>query len=152
MFKYSMQLFWSEEDGEYVALIPEFPHLSALAKKPEKAVREAVMVAEAFLEDIAECGETPPEPQILSSFSGQMRVRMPRTLHQKLAGRARMEDVSLNTLIVSLLAEGIGAMSELPLAERTTRRPKRRATVTKSSEASTDEQQPLAAAGGEGRP
>ena len=63
-----------------------------------------------------------------------------------------MEDVSLNTLIVSLLAEGIGAMSELPLAERTTRRPKRRATVTKSSEASTSEQQPLAAAGGEVRP
>ena len=125
MFKYSMQLFWSEEDGEYVALIPEFPYLSALAKKPDRAVREAVMVAEAFLEDMAEVGETPPEPQVLSSFSGQIRLRMPRTLHQRLAGRARMEDVSLNTLIVSLLAEGIGAMDELPLEERKTRRPKR---------------------------
>ena len=36
-----------------------------------------------------------------------------------------MEDVSLNTLIVSLLAEGIGAMEELPLVERKARRPKR---------------------------
>ena len=49
-----------------------------------------------------------------------------RTLHQKLAGNARMEDVSLNTLIVSLLAEGIGAMDELPLVERKARRPKRK--------------------------
>ncbi len=127
MFKYSMQLFWSEEDGEYVALIPEFPYLSALSKKPDQAVREALMVAEAFLEDMAETGDEPPEPQVLSSFSGQTRVRMPRTLHQRLAGRARMEDVSLNTLIVSLLAEGIGAMDTLPVGERKTRRPKRNA-------------------------
>jgi antitoxin HicB len=125
VFKYSMQLFWSEEDGEYVALVPEFPYLSALAATPQKAVREAVMVTEAVLEGLVEQGLEPPAPQILSSFSGQMRVRMPRTLHQKLAGRARMEDVSLNTLIVSLLAEGIGAMEELPLVERKARRPKR---------------------------
>jgi antitoxin HicB len=125
MFKYSMQLFWSEEDGEYVALIPEFPHLNALAKTPEEAAREAQVVAGLFLEDMAEIGEQPPEPQVLSSFSGQIRVRMPRTLHQKLAGRARMEDVSLNTLMVSMLAEGIGATGELPLVERKGRRPKR---------------------------
>jgi predicted RNase H-like HicB family nuclease len=51
MLKYSMQLFWSEEDREYVALIPEFPYLSALATRPDKAVREAVLIAEAFLEE-----------------------------------------------------------------------------------------------------
>jgi hypothetical protein len=84
-----------------------------------------VMVTETALEILAAQGLDPPEPQILSSFSGQMRVRMPRTLHQKLAGRARMEDVSLNTLIVSILAEGIGAMETLPSGERKTRRPKR---------------------------
>jgi antitoxin HicB len=126
VFKYSMQLFWSEEDREYVALIPEFAHLSALAKTPEEAVREAQVVAGLFLDHMAEVGEEPPQPQIFSSFSGQIRVRMPRTLHQKLAGRARIEDVSLNTLIVSLLAEGIGAMEELPLVERKARRPKRK--------------------------
>jgi antitoxin HicB len=127
MHKYSFHLFWSDDDGEYVALIPEFPHLSALAGTPEEAVREAQVVVDLVLEDMAEIGETPPEAQVLSSFSGQIRVRMPRTLHQRLAGRARMEDVSLNTLIVSLLAEGIGAMDELPLEERKTRRPKRAA-------------------------
>ena len=125
MSKYSFQVFWSDEDREYVALLPEFPHLNALAPTAEGAVREAQVVLEMVLDHMAEIGETPPEPQVLSSFSGQIRVRMPRTLHQKLAGRARMEDVSLNTLIVSLLAEGIGAMDELPLEERKTRRPRR---------------------------
>jgi hypothetical protein len=74
---------------------------------------------------MTERGEGPPEPQILSGFSGPIRVRMPRTLHRKLAGRAWMEHVCLNTLIVSLLADGIGAMEEVPLVERRARRPKR---------------------------
>jgi antitoxin HicB len=152
VFKYSMQLFWSEEDGEYVALVPEFPYLSALAATPQKAVREAVMVTEAVLEGLVEQGLEPPEPQILSSFSGQMRVRMPRTLHQKLAGRARMEDVSLNTLIVSLLAEGIGAMEELPLVERKARRPKatRREGQQAGAAAAPEVSSGKRAAGGEG--
>jgi predicted RNase H-like HicB family nuclease len=123
VFQYSMQLFWSDEDAGYVALVPEFPHLSAFGDDPEEAAREARLAASLLEEVMAEQGEMLPDPQILSSFSGQIRVRMPRTLHQKLAGRARMEDVSLNTLMVSLLAEGIGAMEQLPL-ERKARRPK----------------------------
>jgi len=150
LFRYSMQLFWSEEDGEYVALIPEFPHLSALANTPEEAAREAQVAAGLFLEDMAEVGEEAPEPQTLSRFSGQMRVRMPRTLHQKLAGRARMEDVSLNTLIVSLLAEGIGTVAESPLAERKTRRPKKSVTWAATPDATLGPQ-PVVATKGEAR-
>jgi antitoxin HicB len=130
LFQYSMQLFWSEEDAGYIALIPEIPYLSAFGDDVEEAVREAQVAASLAVEVMTERGESPPEPQILSSFSGQIRVRMPRTLHQKLAGRARMEHVSLNTLIVSLLAEGIGAMEEVPLVERRARRPKRIQTDT----------------------
>jgi len=153
MFKYSMQLFWSNEDAGYIALIPELPYLSAFGDDPEEAVREAQVAASLVVEVMMEHGEALPEPQILSSFSGQIRVRMPRTLHRKLAGRARMEDVSLNTLIVSLLAEGIGAMEELPLVERNARRPKRtrgegqQAGAAAAPEPASDKR----AAGGEGR-
>jgi antitoxin HicB len=134
MFKYSMQLFWSEEDGEYVALVPEFPHLSALAETPAKAAEEATLVTETVLEVLSQDGQTPPKPQTLSSFSGETRVRMPRSLHQKLAGRALMENVSLNTLMVTLLAEGIGAKRELPLIEARGRGPKRRVSRVVSSQ------------------
>jgi len=126
MFKYSMQLFWSEEDNEYVALIPEFPHLNALAETPEAAAREAQVVAGLYLEDMADCGEDPPEPTVLSGYSGEIRVRMPRTLHQKLAGRAQMENVSLNTLMATLLAEGIGARGELSAIGAKARGPRKK--------------------------
>ena len=131
MFKYSMQLFWSEDDDEYVALVPEFPHLSALAATPAEAAAEAVVVTEAVLEVLAEEERDAPQPQILSSYSGEIRVRMPRTLHQKLAGRALMENVSLNTLIVTLLAEGMGAREELPAIEAKARGPRKKVQTTR---------------------
>ena len=112
MFRYSMQLFFSEEDNEYVALVPEFPHLSALAATPDDAVREAQVAVEAFLEDMVEAGEEPPPPQVLEGFSGQIRLRMPRSLHRRLSGRARMEGVSLNTMIVTLLAQSAGGRED----------------------------------------
>jgi predicted HicB family RNase H-like nuclease len=40
--------------------------------------------------------------------SGQLRVRLPTELHEALAAEAARQGISLNTLIVSLLAGGIG--------------------------------------------
>jgi predicted RNase H-like HicB family nuclease len=130
LHNYSMQLFWSEEDQEYVVVIPEFPYLSALAATPEQAAHEAEIVLGLALDHMAEIGQTPPEPLTLSSYSGEIRVRMPRTLHRKLAARARMDNVSLNTLMVSLLAEGIGAVEEVPRSGSGIRRPRKPAAVT----------------------
>ncbi|MDA8210451.1 MAG: toxin-antitoxin system HicB family antitoxin, partial [Clostridia bacterium] len=47
-----------------------------------------------------------PEPT--DSFSGQLRVRMPKSLHKALADKAKEEDISLNQLIIYHLARGVG--------------------------------------------
>ena len=44
----------------------------------------------------------------MMAFSGQFRVRLPVALHEALAIEAERQGVSLNTLVVSLLAGGIG--------------------------------------------
>ena len=44
----------------------------------------------------------------MSDHSGKLNVRMPVGLHSQLAVEAERQGVSLNTLIVSLLAGGIG--------------------------------------------
>jgi hypothetical protein len=41
-------------------------------------------------------------------YSGRLNVRLPVELHASLAAEAANQDVSLNTLIVTLLARGIG--------------------------------------------
>jgi len=44
----------------------------------------------------------------MSEHSGQFRVRLPTDLHAALAAEAARQGVSLNTLIVALVAGGIG--------------------------------------------
>ena len=45
-------------------------------------------------------------------YSGQFRVRLPKELHAALADRAQQEHVSLNTLIVALLAGAVSWQTE----------------------------------------
>ncbi len=105
MFKYSINLTWSDEDDSYVATVPEFPGLSAFGETPEEAVKEAKIAVKGFVEVFKEDGEEIPEPNKLKPFSGQIRLRLPKSLHSSLSSEAKSDNVSLNTYIVQLLSE-----------------------------------------------
>ncbi len=105
MFKYSINLEWSNEDECYISTIKEFPGLSAFGETPEEAVKEAKVAAKGFIEVLKEDGKKMPEPIIKKHFSGQTRLRLPKSLHQDLACEANKEEVSLNTYIITLLSE-----------------------------------------------
>lgn len=62
MFRYSVNLTWSEDDGCYIATIPEFPGLSAFGETPEEAAKEARIAAMGFMEVYKEDGIPLPEP------------------------------------------------------------------------------------------
>lgn len=111
-FRYAVNLVWSSEDEGYIATVPELPGLSAFGETAEEAVREAACAAEAFVEVIADSGSPIPVPLELPSYSGQFRARVPVSMHETLVARARHEGVSLNTLIVGLLAEGLGVRGD----------------------------------------
>jgi predicted RNase H-like HicB family nuclease len=105
MFKYSINLTWSEEDSCYVATVAEFPDLSAFGESPEDAVEEAKTAVEGFLKVYVEDGCPVPRPKTLKTFSGQTRLRLPKSLHSTLHQEADREGVSLNTYIINLLSE-----------------------------------------------
>lgn len=66
------------------------------------------------------CANVAEAPLTLPGYSGQFRLRLPRSLHGWLAARADLDGVSLNTLVVQLLAEARGthtAVSPEPLAK-----------------------------------
>lgn len=105
MSKHSISVQWSETDKGYIATVPELPDLSAFGTTEEEAVKELLIVKKAYLEVLKEDGEAIPEPDFLVPFSGQTRLRLPKSLHQSLASEAKREGVSLNTYIVQLLSE-----------------------------------------------
>ncbi len=109
--KYSIQIQWSGEDECFIATSEELPHVSAFGDTYDEAVNEFQEAMSVHLEVLGE--ENQPEPLTLESYSGQFRVRLPRSLHRRLVMMARRESVSLNTLVIKLLSESTAAV-EMP--------------------------------------
>ena len=63
MKDYHINLFWSEEDGSWVADIPDLKYCSAFGDRPEDAVREVRIAKEAWLEAARAAGRPVPEPR-----------------------------------------------------------------------------------------
>jgi predicted RNase H-like HicB family nuclease len=105
MFKYSFNVLWSDEDNSFLATIREFPGLTAFGDTPEEAISEARIAAEGFIEVIRERGMELPSPIKAKRYSGQLRLRLPVSLHEQLSKESENENVSLNTYIISLLSE-----------------------------------------------
>jgi antitoxin HicB len=57
---------------------------------------------------LEEDGSPIPIPRPQPSHSGQLRLRMPKSLHQAMAARADQEGVSLNALALTYLSRGVG--------------------------------------------
>lgn len=63
MKDYHINVFFSEEDGAYIADIPDLEACSALASTPEEAVREVLKAKQAWLEAAEAAGKAIPAPK-----------------------------------------------------------------------------------------
>ena len=99
------------DDGTWFARMPELPGCMTEADTLEAAID---MIRDAQQEWIRAClqdGTPIPEPKSAQPYSGQFRLRLPRSLHQELAERAEREGSSLNQTVVSLLSRALGTPS-----------------------------------------
>jgi predicted HicB family RNase H-like nuclease len=107
--KYAFNIAWSEEDQEYVATCPAFPGLSGLGESEEKALAEAKVALGLFIQTCREKGIALPEEQFADGYSGQFRVRLPKSLHRQAAQLASTDGISLNQLVISAVEQRVGA-------------------------------------------
>lgn len=63
MRDYHIYVFYSEEDGGYIADIPDLDSCSAFGATPEEAVAEGMLAKEAWLAAARETGRPIPEPR-----------------------------------------------------------------------------------------
>jgi predicted RNase H-like HicB family nuclease len=61
--KYRIEIFWSDEDGGYVANVPDLRYCSAFAESYEEALREVLVALELHLDTLQEAGRPIPEPR-----------------------------------------------------------------------------------------
>lgn len=105
MDKHAVSIKWSDEDKSFVATIPQIKSLSAVGATREQALSELRIAAQAYFEALKASGKSLPLPETVTPYSGQLRVRMPKSLHAALSQEADDENISLNTYIVTLLSE-----------------------------------------------
>ena len=100
-----------DDEGDFVARVVELPGCVAHGPSESEALENLTELQALWIADALEAGDAIPAPLPDENRlpSGRWVQRVPRTLHQRLAIRAKMERVSLNQLVTSLLAEGVGA-------------------------------------------
>jgi len=79
--RYAYRVFWSEEDGEFVAVCAEIPGLSGLAPTEAGAIQELKVAIAGWLEHLTEQGLAWPEPD-QAARSEAFRTAQP-TAHQR---------------------------------------------------------------------
>jgi predicted RNase H-like HicB family nuclease len=60
---YHINIFWSDEDGGYIADIPDLETCSAFGETPEEALAEVEIAKDAWLTAAREAGKPVPEPR-----------------------------------------------------------------------------------------
>lgn len=63
MSDYHVNIFYSQEDGEYIADIPDLKYCSASGATPEEALREVLIAKSLWLEAAQKNGKPIPPPR-----------------------------------------------------------------------------------------
>ncbi len=63
MPRYEVDIFWSEEDGGYIANVSELPYCSAFGKTYEEVLREARVAMDLYLSALREEGTEATKPR-----------------------------------------------------------------------------------------
>jgi antitoxin HicB len=73
---------------------------------PEEAIADAKDAFECWMDAQKQWGRPYPAPTA-TGMSGKFVQSLPKSLHAKLVKRAKQEGVSLNTLVLAFIAEGV---------------------------------------------
>jgi antitoxin HicB len=102
--KYPTELV-EEDDGRFVASIPDLPGCVSYGEDPNEAIRGVKVAKDLWIKGRIESGQEIPEPTEIEDFSGKFVLRIPRSLHKSLDYEAKREGISLNAYVSYLLSE-----------------------------------------------
>ncbi len=100
-----MEIIQDKEESGLVASYPELPGCITCGETVAEVVANAEDAKKEWLSAAIEDGIEIAEPETLDSYSGQFKLRLPKTLHKTLAEDSKKEGVSMNQYCVYLLAK-----------------------------------------------
>lgn len=101
---YKMEIVPDTAEGGYVASFPELPGCITCGETVEDAVTNAIDAKKEWLEAAIENGIEIFCPDSADKYSGQFKLRLPKSLHKQLAEDAKRDGISMNQYCVYLLS------------------------------------------------
>lgn len=106
---YRMEIVEDRDEGGFVVSYPDLPGCITCGETVESAVANARDAKRAWLEAALEDGIPIQEPDDLENYSGQFKLRIPKSLHKSLTEHAKREGISMNQYCVYLLSKNDAA-------------------------------------------
>ena len=103
------------EGGGFLITFPDLPGCMADGETELEAINNGRDAFLSWVSAVIDMGDVIPAPSFntvakITEHSGKFVQRVPRSIHAQLAEKARQEGVSLNSLVLSFIAEGLGRM------------------------------------------
>ena len=100
-----MEIVPDPDEGGFVASFPDLPGCITCAETIEELVKNAEDAKYAWLTAAIEDGIPIKEPDTLDDYSGQFKLRIPKSLHRTLAEHSKREGISMNQYCLYLLSK-----------------------------------------------
>ncbi len=101
---YRVEYLREEEGTGYVLHCPELSGCVTCAETIEEGIKMLEDAKKEWFMACIEDGIEIPEPTSIEEYSGQFKIRMPKSLHKELAERSKREGISMNQYCVYLLS------------------------------------------------
>jgi antitoxin HicB len=97
-----------DDGGGYLIEFPDLPGCMSDGETIEQAITNGQDAMRCWMHAAQEAGRAVPKPGEFEKQSGKWVQRVPKSIHLRLAEKAKTEGVSLNTLVIAILAEALG--------------------------------------------
>lgn len=97
----------TDDGGGFLITFPDLPGCMADGETPEEAIHEGRDAFNCWMLVHLEDGRPIPAPNS-GGEPGKFVQRVPKSTHARLSARAKQEGVSLNSLVLTFIAEGLG--------------------------------------------
>ena len=100
---YRIEILPDPDEGGYIARYPDLPGCITSGNTMNEALANAEDARQSWISAAIEDGIRIPEPDSIEEYSGQFKLRIPKSLHRSLAEHAKAEGTSMNQYCLYLL-------------------------------------------------
>ena len=106
-----------DDEGGYVVNYPELPGCLSVGDSVEEALKNGEEAKREWFMVMLEEGMEIPRPEKNIEYSGQFKLRLPKSLHKSLVQQAKREGISMNQYCLYLLSKGDSSLETLNLVK-----------------------------------